>query len=95
MRRKQLDALVFHPPLKIVSSAVTTPKTSHSPLTAPEDSPPLPYSLSEFVATYETAAGHSAKIRGAAVLALTAFLFGFLHSGISSRVPAGFARTAP
>ena len=95
MRGKQLDALVFHPPLKILSPAVITPKIPHSPLTAPEDFPPLPYSLSGFVATCETAAGHSARMRGAAVLALTAFLFGFLHSGISSRVPAGFVRSAP
>src|SRR5688500_2767197 len=84
-----------YPLLKIASPAVITPKIPHSPLTAPEDSPPLPYSLSEFAATCETAAGHSARIRGAAVLALTAFLFGFLHSGISSRVPAGSVRTAP
>ena len=94
-RAKQFYASSFYPLLKIASPALIIPKTPHSPLTAPEDSPPLPYFLSEFVAISETAAGHSARIRGAAVLALTAFLFGFLHSGIASRVPAGFARNAP
>ena len=62
---------------KTPSPAVITPKTSHSPGHPPGHIPLLPF-RPPLAATCETAAGHSARIPGVAVLALTAFLFGSL-----------------
>jgi hypothetical protein len=63
--------------VKTISTGVITPKTSHSPGHHPGHIPSHPFRLPP-AATSETAAGHSARIPEAAVLALTAFLFGLL-----------------
>jgi hypothetical protein len=42
VHEKRFDVVFLYPPLKVVSPAVTIPKTPHSPLSVPDDFPPLP-----------------------------------------------------